>query len=136
MAMISYAQNGEDVILARALAASNGFYVDVGAAHPVGHSVTKWFYDQGWCGVNIEPLPLFFALIEEDRPRDINLNAVASDVAGERTLFEVPNCIGTSTVNPALADTIAKSGTELGAAHRAQPDATRDLRTARRQSHD
>jgi peptide methionine sulfoxide reductase MsrB len=54
--MISYAQNFEDIILWRALKnIKNGFYVDVGAGDPVNHSVTKWFYDQGWSGVNIKP---------------------------------------------------------------------------------
>jgi hypothetical protein len=54
--MISYAQNCEDIILWRALKnIKHGFYVDVGAGESVDHSVTEWFYDQGWSGVNIKP---------------------------------------------------------------------------------
>ena len=35
MTFVSYAQNGEDVVLWRALShVENGFYVDVGAADP------------------------------------------------------------------------------------------------------
>ena len=55
--MVSYAQNGEDVVLDRAFAGiRDGFYVDAGASHPVMDSVTKHFYDLGWSGVNVEPL--------------------------------------------------------------------------------
>jgi FkbM family methyltransferase len=111
--MISYAQNREDVILARAFSGATGFYVDVGAAHPVSHSVTKWFYDRGWSGINIEPLPHFFNLIARARPRDINLNVAASDAAGECILYEVTASIGTSTVNETLASQIARQGTPL-----------------------
>ncbi len=58
MPMVSYAQNGEDVVLARVFGDRRaGFYVDVGAGHPVVDSVTKHFYDLGWRGINVEPLP-------------------------------------------------------------------------------
>src|SRR5438876_9312099 len=61
LSLISYAQNFEDVMLGRVFAGrKTGFYVDVGAADPVNLSVTKWFYDLGWSGLNIEPnRPLF-----------------------------------------------------------------------------
>lgn len=51
----------------------DGFYIDVGANDPVDGSVTKFFYDRGWHGINIEPLPDKCALLMEQRPRDINL---------------------------------------------------------------
>ena len=55
---ITYAQNFEDVILWRALKhVDRGFYVDCGASDPTRHSVTKAFYDLGWRGINIEPIP-------------------------------------------------------------------------------
>ena len=57
--MVSYSQNYEDVILQRALRnVSRGFYIDVGAAHPVHDSVTCHFYKSGWSGINIDPLGL------------------------------------------------------------------------------
>src|SRR6266851_465847 len=44
-------------MLARVFAGRTaGFYVDVSAADPVNLSVTKWFYDLGWSGLNIEPI--------------------------------------------------------------------------------
>ena len=54
--MISWAQNLEDVMLARAFkGTARGYYVDVGAYDPVIDSVTRHFYEAGWHGINIEP---------------------------------------------------------------------------------
>src|SRR5262245_39670575 len=87
--MISYAQNHEDVLLRRAFAdQKEGFYVDIGANHPVNLSITKHFYDSGWSGVNIEPLPCIFELLQSGRPRDINLNMGISNKCELRTLYE------------------------------------------------
>jgi FkbM family methyltransferase len=72
--IISYAQNFEDVMLWRALKhVPNGFYIDVGANDPTIDSVTKLFYENGWNGINVEPLPEHIAALERDRPRDVNL---------------------------------------------------------------
>ena len=55
--MLTYAQNFEDVMLARLFQAQSvGFYVDIGAWHPTELSVTRHFYDLGWSGINIEPI--------------------------------------------------------------------------------
>ena len=73
--IISYAQNGEDIILNRVfMGKKNGFYIDVGAGKPNDDSVTKVFYDLGWRGINIEPHPENFHLLDKERKRDINLN--------------------------------------------------------------
>lgn len=78
--VISHAQNAEDVRLWRVLASRPaGFYVDIGAGHPVDNSVTKLFYDNGWSGLNVEPGPAFERLAAA-RPRDTTLDlAVASE---------------------------------------------------------
>ena len=67
---VSYAQNGEDIVLARGLRADAGFYVDIGAFDPHVDSVTKLFYERGWRGINVDPVPEVIALFERDRPRD------------------------------------------------------------------
>lgn len=101
--MISYAQNFEDVMLWRALKHIEcGFYVDVGANRPTLDSVTKWFYDNGWRGINIEPIEQWFELLEQERPRDINLNIAAGENNGQLTLFEIADT-GLSTVNEEFA---------------------------------
>src|SRR5262245_14356330 len=89
--MISYAQNFEDVMLARVFRdRTDGFYVDVGAGDPVNMSVTKWFYDLGWRGINIEPNPIFYARLTTERTRDINLDCAAGAFAGEAQYFQLP----------------------------------------------
>src|SRR5664279_1896466 len=57
---VSYAQNGEDVVLFRALGAvEGGRYVDVGANDPIFESVTYAFYLRGWSGITIDPCLLY-----------------------------------------------------------------------------
>jgi len=113
--MVSYAQNHEDVVLARAFGDQPvGTYVDVGAAHPSGHSVTRHFYEKGWSGVNLEPHPRFHALLEAERPRDVNLRLAAADSAGRATFYLGPDAHpGGSTTSVAVADELVASGLEV-----------------------
>lgn len=84
----SYAQLLEDVILYCALKdVEKGFYIDVGANDPTNDSVTKFFYDRGWHGINIEPLPDRCALLAEKRPRDINLCVGLGSEHGKLDIF-------------------------------------------------
>jgi FkbM family methyltransferase len=89
-AMVSYAQNFEDVMLMRALnGVQNGFYVDVGAWQPDLHSVTRAFYEAGWSGMNVEPNPEIIAQYVDKRPRDINIQAAVSHEQGLAEMFFV-----------------------------------------------
>jgi FkbM family methyltransferase len=104
MSFISYAQNGEDVLLWRALQhVENGFYIDVGANDPEQHSVTKAFYQRGWHGINIEPLPSFRAAFLAERPRDLTLTVAAGAAEGQITLFDVPDVNGWASTDAAVA---------------------------------
>ena len=90
MAVISFAQNGEDLRIRRLFPYSErGFYLDVGAAHPVLNSVTKHFYEHGWHGINIEPTQGYSSALVADRARDRNLNVALSDRTGTLDLYEV-----------------------------------------------
>jgi FkbM family methyltransferase len=87
---ISYAQNFEDVILDRVFKdKKTGFYIDIGAHHPVHDSVTKAFYERGWRGINVEPVREFFELLQQDRPRDINLNVAVGKREEKLQFFEL-----------------------------------------------
>jgi FkbM family methyltransferase len=109
-AFISYAQNGEDVVLWRALRdVRNGFYVDVGAADPTVDSVTRAFYDRGWSGINIEPAGEHYECLVAERPRDINLRVVAGARAELRAFYLVPGT-GLSTTEARVAERHADSG--------------------------
>lgn len=97
---ISYAQNFEDLVLAGLLkSVSTGFYVDVGANHPELDSVTKIFYEKGWRGLNVEPNDDLHRLLEEQRPRDINVRAAASSQPGSLTLRIYDGLDGLSTIS-------------------------------------
>ena len=110
--MISYSQNFEDVMLARAFRSrKTGFYIDVGAMDPVEGSVTKHFYDLGWCGINIEPDPRFHEKLSE-RPRDVNLNIALGD-ADETLPFYEFGLQGISTFNPKFRQYFTDRGSEF-----------------------
>jgi FkbM family methyltransferase len=87
---VSYAQNFEDVYLSRIFGGDEaGFYIDVGACHPVFDSVTKHFYDRGWSGINIDASPYYFELLRNARTRDVNLNLAIGEQISEVDFFEV-----------------------------------------------
>lgn len=77
----SWSQEGEDLILSRYFEnlKTKGFYVDVGAHHPLRFSNTYKFYKQGWHGINIDAMPGSMDLFNRLRPRDTNLEKAVSD---------------------------------------------------------
>lgn len=113
--IITYAQNFEDVILRRALQdIDHGFYVDVGAYHPTSDSVSCWFYNSGWNGVNIEPNPELFELLVAKRPRDIDLQAAVADIPGRGSLYIYDGIYnGMSTTKPEVVATHQAAGIDI-----------------------
>lgn len=108
--MISYAQNYEDVILTRIFPNKGpGFYVDIGACHPIHDSVTQHFYLRGWHGLNIEPQPELFAELQRVRDRDTNLNICVGSQLGTQTLYITADQ-GTSTLDTTLASHYQSTG--------------------------
>lgn len=87
--LLSFSRSRMDIILYHLLKNVNApiRYIDVGANDPVVISDTKFFYDRGASGINIEPQREYFDLLTKDRPRDINLEVGISDEAGELTLY-------------------------------------------------
>lgn len=111
---VSYAQNSEDVLLWRALGhIKHGYYIDVGANDPVEHSVTKAFYDAGWSGISIEPLPVYHQAFLDQRPRDVNLAIAAGAVDGELTLYDVPAVRGWASPEESVAALHRSEGHEV-----------------------
>ncbi len=99
--MYTYAQNFEDVMLRRLFAEfKTGFYIDVGAHDPEFLSVTKSFYDEGWRGINIEPIKNKWLLFNEARPRDINLRTAVGCGTGTVLLSNVVGQSALSSTDP------------------------------------
>ena len=121
----SYAQEGEDMILRRVFEGqSSGFYVDVGAPHPMRFSNTYFFYKRGWRGINIDAMPGSMKLFQKIRPEDTNL--------------EIPIAAENKVLTYHIFNEPALNGfdPQLSAAREAQPNRykvikTVDLRTKR-----
>lgn len=78
---LSFSQDGEDLVLQSFFEATPPiarFYVDVGAYHPKRLSNTYFCYRRGWRGINIDAMPGSMKAFEQDRPRDINVEAAVS----------------------------------------------------------
>jgi FkbM family methyltransferase len=110
--MISFAQNREDVLIDRVFRKTGGFFIDVGAYHPVADSMTKYFNLSGWRGINIEPVPHCFAEFVRDRPRDINLPCAVGRTRGTATfhIFPSPAMSTMSAAQLALLDPAIRVG--------------------------
>ena len=85
----SFASAGEDMILRHLIGSDkmDGFYVDVGAYHPVRASNTYFFYVNGWRGINVEARPGSKSLFDRVRPRDTNVEVGVSKERGELTYY-------------------------------------------------
>jgi FkbM family methyltransferase len=89
---ISYAQEGEDLILATLFDLREskrlGFYVDIGAHHPQRFSNTFLFYKNGWRGINIDAMPGSMLAFQRERPRDINIESAVGEDDETLTFYE------------------------------------------------
>ena len=107
---ISYAQNGEDVVLWRALRhVTNGTYVDVGACDPTHFSVTKAFYDRGWSGINVEPVGEYANRLRAQRQRDTTFQVAAGASNGLATFHLTPGT-GLSSLSSERAEHVGTLG--------------------------
>lgn len=111
-AQLSYSQFGEDVIVSRILTKKKGFYVDVGACHPLNMSNTHLFYLRGWRGINIEGNPRALVEFEKYRPEDTNIHAVISNSQRE-VVFQLNESFSLSRIIGDNEITIKHDGPEM-----------------------
>jgi FkbM family methyltransferase len=96
--VISYAQRHEDMQLLRVFGDQpDGFYIDIGAGHPVYDNVSFAFYLCGWRGITVEPNPWLAQLSEAVRPRDARVKSLVGEKPGEATYYLVEHFHGLST---------------------------------------
>jgi FkbM family methyltransferase len=104
-----YSQNFEDVILARCFSElCHGFYLDVGAQCEEADSVTRYFYEKGWKGINIEPV-VEFANSFKCRDRDITICCAAGSEEKIMTMSVSLNT-GLSSFGSVNAEKIHQAG--------------------------
>jgi FkbM family methyltransferase len=111
---LSYAQRLEDYHLACAFAGQpGGFYVDIGAGHPVADNVSFWFYLQGWSGLVVEPQEQLLALYRHVRPRDIASGSLVGREVGDTAFHIVKGLHGLSST----VEQNARQAAAFGAAY-------------------
>ena len=93
---LSFAQQGEDLILDRVLRTrshkldqNSGTFVDVGGYHPVLSSVTALLHLRGWQGVSFDASDQSQVLFRKYRPRDTFVRAVVGAEDGVEVPFFV-----------------------------------------------
>lgn len=112
---LSYAQNMEDIHLAQIFAGQDaGFYIDIGAAHPVSDNVSLLNYLGGWRGIVVEPQAHLHRLYQALRPRDHGLDCLVGRKNGTAAFHEVDRLHGFSTT----VESHARGAAAFGAAYR------------------
>ena len=84
----SYAMDGEDTainLFNKKL--EKGFYVDIGAHHPIQRNNTHLLFKKGWEGINIDVNKFSINLFNFLRPEDLNLQIAVSDKEGELSFY-------------------------------------------------
>lgn len=95
---LSYTQNMEDYQAWLPFAGQGaGFYIDVGAGHPVADNVTFWFYERDWRGVVVEPQRKLADLYRHVRPRDTAVCALLGREEGDADFHVFDRLHGLST---------------------------------------
>src|SRR4026207_951883 len=95
---LSYAQRLADFPTWRRLGdQERGFYVDIGAGHPVYDNVSFAFYLRGWTGITVEPNPWLAQLSEAVRPLDVQIQSLIGEKPGTATYHLVEDYHGLST---------------------------------------
>jgi FkbM family methyltransferase len=84
----SYAMDGEDLAIDQYIEKKEkGFYVDIGAHHPIHRNNTQLLFNRGWEGINIDANQFSIDLFNFLRPDDLNLLTAISDQEGEITFY-------------------------------------------------
>lgn len=111
-----HSQDGEELFLIERFIYEKkknvGFFVDVGAYHPIRFSNTLWAYKEGWKGINIEPNYESYKLFEQMRSNDININVGISDKESELDYYQFYEG-GINTFDKERAEYLIRLGYEI-----------------------
>ncbi len=107
----SHSQFGEDMILRYLFGEEKkGFYVDIGAHHPVFISNTYHFYLKGWHGLCVDASAQAIAAFRSIRPRDISVVACLGDDTQTNVAYYQFDQPALNTSDSEQAEQIIQSG--------------------------
>lgn len=106
----SFAAMGEDILLQKIFRnCMNGFYIDVGALHPVNGSLTYNLSKNGWNGINLDLTYSNIKLLKFFRRRDISIQTAISSKSGIIDSYIFDEGSGLNTLEKKWADKWKKS---------------------------
>ena len=116
-ARLSFAQQGEDIILFHALRdllkVERPTYLDIGAAHPVSSNNTYLLYTTGGRGILVEPNPMYVDMLRDKRPDDVVVAAgIGVTDTAEADYFEIKGNPLLNTFSPEQVEALQKGKTE------------------------
>ena len=101
----SYSFNGVDLIVNYIFKnKKEGFYLDIGAQHPISNNNTYILFKRGWKGINIDLDKKNIDLFKIARPDDFNLNYAISDSEKEVDLFFYHESSPINTLSKKVSD--------------------------------
>ena len=101
----SYGASGEDVLINKIFKNKNdGYFVDVGALHPINGSLTYSLSKRGWAGLNIDLLKENLILFNLFRKKDKNINLAISKNKGVINAYIFERGSGVNTTDKKWAD--------------------------------
>lgn len=101
----SYSLNGVDLNIDYIFKTKkNGFYLDIGAQHPISNNNTYLLFNKGWRGINIDLDKKNIDLFNIVRPNDINLNYAISDAEKEADLYYYHDSSPINTLSKDVSD--------------------------------
>jgi len=100
----SYAMDGEDLAIDQYIQKKDkGFYVDIGAHHPIQRNNTQLLFERGWEGINIDANKFSIDLFNFLRPKDLNILTAISDQEGEIIFYYQKNFSQLNTTDKSIA---------------------------------
>ena len=95
--------NEEDIFIDNYFKKNTGFFVDVGAYHPLELNNTCLLYKRGWNGINIDISSLSVDYFNYVRPDDTNINIAVTDKKSIKTIYYQKKKSPLNTLNSNLA---------------------------------
>jgi len=101
--------NDLNLFLKKKLKKKNGIYIDVGCYHPIRLSNTKFLYDKGWKGMNIDLSKESIDLFNISRPNDININLAIGEKMEKKFFYYNKGLHHANTLNENFYNKFLKS---------------------------